>query len=734
MTRIWKFEAARLLVLGARPLRQVSIRAKVMLVPVTALVCFLLYALFSASVAKGNASSLDGFASKTFPVLNRWAMVNVGLVEIQSLYLQAIGDQDEFLVEDAASKAAEVRAQIAAMTELDDAYASEIKRLLATFDVYVARSSEVVTSQLGGEADLVELQAMAAAKEQTYAELRAMFQDFETERGKSFIAALRDASSRASSAATLGLALVIAVALIVALASWLVDYAIRNPIERLREVLQRVAGGDFSATIEVEGRDSIAVMCRDFASLLGNLNAAIGETNAVVAAVARGDFSRRVMADLPGDLAELKVGVNASAQSVARTMDALSRVMGAISCGDFSARMDAAVEGEFRAQVDGAMSDLQQALGALRGTMAAAAQGDFSQRIALPLRGELDELKVMVNGSLGALERAFDDIRATTLALEQGDLTRRARTDFGGALGEVTNSLNSALDNLVGLIREIARTAEEVGAGAGEIAQGNSDLSSRTERQAAALEQSASQLAELLDQMRHAENNSRQTTEVTRQAAERANVGSAVVRRAVEAMDEITRTSTQIGEITGLIDTIAFQTNLLALNAAVEAARAGEQGRGFAVVAAEVRSLAQRTASSAKEIRGLIERAGEQVIKGNMLVNESGQILDEVAGSSRSIAELAAQAAHTARAQAEGLQSINEAMSELEVANQQNSAMVEEVAAASAALSEQSDNLRDAVSRFRMDTGKRMHLACSDGLEQPTSQAGKGVRIMFQSA
>lgn len=702
MFRSFAVSLQTLVAWGGRPMRYLSIRAKVMIVPVAAVLGFLLYALFSVNVAQGNAALLDGFASRTFPVLERLATVNVGLVEVESTFLQAMGDQDEFLVEDAADRAGEIRGVIRELAEVDDSAAVDVESFLAAFDNYVKLSAEAVGSQIRGDLDLSELQELAASKARAYAELRQQLRDFEQARSRGFAEALTGASSRASGAAAIGMVLVLLLAGLVLLASLFVDYAIRGPIESLREVIRRVSTGDFSARVGVEGRDSITAMCEDFSALLASLNAAISESNAVLAAVARGDFDKRVEADLPGDLATLKTGVNDSADSVAYTMAALERVMASISEGDFSARMDSAVKGEFRAKVDGAMRDLQQALQALRTTMTATAQGDFSHRIELPLRGELAELKGAVNDSLAALAMAFGEIRETAGALERGDLTRRAVGEFGGELAVVTASLNSALDTLATLIRGLRLSADEVGAGAAEIAGGNADLSARTERQAAALEESASRLMELLSQMREAEANSRKTMEVTRSTAERAQAGSEVVGKAVGSMAAITQASEQVAQITGLIDSIAFQTNLLALNAAVEAARAGEQGRGFAVVAAEIRSLAQRTATSAKEISTLIAGTVERVREGNKLVTESGSLLQEVAASSRVIAELADAAVLTSRTQAEGLHSVSEAVSELEVSNQQNSALVEEVAAASSALSDQSGALRNAVTRFRL--------------------------------
>jgi methyl-accepting chemotaxis protein len=690
----------RLLGRVVHPLRRISIRAKVMLVPAAALTGFLLYALFSLGVARSNADTLDGFARSTLPVLNSLSQARAEQVEVRSLFTQALGSSDEFLVEDGIAKAAQVTAALDALVEADPAMAPQIDPLRKQWNDYTELARATVMGQISGEVDIAELQADAQKMQAAYTVFSESLATLAGERQTAVTGALAQAATSSNRNALAGIALVILLAVVVILASIAVDLAIRGPIDRLRKVIADVSAGRFSARVEVEGTDAIAMMCRDFQALLANLNAAIGETNAVLGAVAQGDFSRRVAAELPGDLATLKHGVNESADSVARTMAALDEVMDAIARGDFTARMDAGIQGESRAKVDAAMGGLQAALGALRETMARAAAGDFNQRIELDLPGELDELKGSVNSALDSLDAAFGEIGATTAALAEGDLTRRAEGDFQGALADVTRALNQSLDHLQGALQGVASAADQVGSGASEIARGNADLSARTEQQASALEQSAANVVELVNAIGAATENSRETRSITQSAYERSREGAEVVRGAVEAMAAITDATTRIADIIGLIDSIAFQTNLLSLNAAVEAARAGEQGRGFAVVASEVRMLAQRTTQSAKDIRGLIAVARDRVADGNRLVDQSGKALEEMAGSSERIATLAAQASDSLEEQARGLRDVSGSIGQLEDGNLQNSALVEEVAAASASLTDQATHLREAVGRF----------------------------------
>ncbi len=692
-----------LLARAVRPLRQVSIRAKVMLVPGAALLGFVIYAVFSVMLARSNAATLEQFSSRTLPVLSGLADARVEQVEVRALFTQALGDSDEFLVEDALEKSGHVKSGLAALQKANPELKGSLDPVAAKWDTYVRLANDTVTAQINGEIEITQLQEKAKAIQVAYDAFSSSLAQLDRQQQQAFTGALTAASASAQRAAMFGIGLVVVLAVLVILASIAVDQAIRGPIDKLRRVIRDVSAGRFSVTVEAEGKDAIALMCRDFSALLGNLNAAIGETNAVLGAVARGDFSRRVQAELPGDLATLKQGVNAGADSVARTMSALDEVMDAIGRGDFAARMDESVPGESRSKVDGAMSGLQQALGALRTTMASAAAGDFTGRIELDLPGELDDLKRSVNQALGSLDDAFTEIHETTAALASGDLTRRANGEFEGAVADVTEALNSALDHLQDALRGVALAADEVGTGAGEIADGNANLSARTERQAVALESSAASVSQLVSAVQASAENSRQTRQITRSAHERARDGAVVVRGAVGAMASITDATRRIADIIGLIDSIAFQTNLLSLNAAVEAARAGEQGRGFAVVAAEVRTLAQRTTQSAKDIRKLIATAGERVAEGNRLVTESGDSLEQMAGSSEEIATLSAQASDSIEAQARKLQDVSAAISQLEENNLQNSTLVEEVAASSASLSEQAARLRSAVARFRLD-------------------------------
>ncbi|GAB3427218.1 methyl-accepting chemotaxis protein [Massilia solisilvae] len=256
---------------------------------------------------------------------------------------------------------------------------------------------------------------------------------------------------------------------------------------------------------------------------------------------------------------------------------------------------------------------------------------------------------------------------------------------------------------LEGVVRQVRTGTDTINTAAGEIAAGNYELSARTEHQASALEETASSLEELTSTVRQNADNARQANQLALSASEVAQQGGAVVSQAVERMASINAASRNIVEIISVIDGIAFQTNILALNAAVEAARAGEQGRGFAVVAAEVRTLAQRSAAAAKEIKTLIDHSVAQVDSGARLVDQAGATMKDIIESVRRVTDIMGEITAASSEQSAGLEQINKAVVQMDQVTQQNAALVEEAAAASASMQEQAASLARTVGVFQLD-------------------------------
>ncbi len=301
----------------------------------------------------------------------------------------------------------------------------------------------------------------------------------------------------------------------------------------------------------------------------------------------------------------------------------------------------------------------------------------------------------------------IDLIAAETENLRAGecDLTRRLPTMSGG-LGRLCVALNGFVSQLHDLVASVTVNAGEIASAARQISAGNTDLSARTEEQASTLEQTASSMEQFTASVKQNAENTRVASSFAGSAWAAAQRGGKVANEAVERISAANESSRKIGAIVSTIDSIAFQTNILALNAAVEAARAGEQGLGFAVVAAEVRALAQRSATSAREIKALIGNAIEQVDDGAKLVTEAGSAMQEIIVAIEQAASIMNEIATASAEQAVGIEQVNRAVMQMEDVTQQNAALVEEAAAAAESMRDQAEGLTRLVSRFKLDEEK----------------------------
>lgn len=282
-----------------------------------------------------------------------------------------------------------------------------------------------------------------------------------------------------------------------------------------------------------------------------------------------------------------------------------------------------------------------------------------------------------------------------------GDLTLPIQVRPGDS-GSIVLSMQTMQTRLAATIDEIQKSVGDISTATGEIATGNLDLSSRTEQQASSLEETAATMEELTSAVKQNTNNAIQANHLAASASEVALKGGSVVSQVIDTMADINDSSKKIVDIIGVIDGIAFQTNILALNAAVEAARAGEQGRGFAVVATEVRNLAQRSASAAKEIKVLIGDSVEKVTTGSKLVDEAGSTMNEVVASVRRVTDIMSQITEASKEQSTGIAQVNQAITQMDEITQQNAALVEEAAAAAGSLQDQAANLSQVASVFKV--------------------------------
>lgn len=342
--------------------------------------------------------------------------------------------------------------------------------------------------------------------------------------------------------------------------------------------------------------------------------------------------------------------------------------------------------------------------------------GELSSRIELADKhGFFEKLSEGINELSDVIENVFKEVGSTMQSMAEGDLTNRITSDYQGVYLDCKNDINATIDKLSEIFGQVSESANFINNSSQEIAGGNNNLSQRAEQQAANLQETAASMEELTSTVKNNADNAQQANRVANNAGELAEKGGNVVKAAVSAMREINESSNKIADIIGVIDEIAFQTNLLALNASVEAARAGEQGRGFSVVATEVRNLAQRSATAARESKELIQNSVQKVRAGTEYVNETGKALSEIVAGVKKVGEIVAEIAAASVEQSAGIAQVNQAVSQMDEITQQNAALAEEASAASVSMSDLSTNMVELLSFFKLDkkSGERSSVHAS---------------------
>jgi methyl-accepting chemotaxis protein len=337
-----------------------------------------------------------------------------------------------------------------------------------------------------------------------------------------------------------------------------------------------------------------------------------------------------------------------------------------------------------------------------------AASGDFTGKINTENKtGFFLKIAENLNALVNNADKGLNDIARVLGAIAKGDLTEKITEDYTGTFADLKNYCNETTESLTIMMSDIRTAAETIFTAASEIAQGNANLSSRTEQQAANLEETASSMEELTSTVKLNADNAKQANVLAEKASTVAVDGGSLIQQVVTTMSDINQSARKISDIIGVIDGIAFQTNILALNAAVEAARAGDQGRGFAVVASEVRTLAQRSANAAKDIKALINDSVEKIESGNSLVNKSGETMQDIVNSIKRVNDIMSEIAAASNEQSVGIEEVSTAVSQMDEMTQQNAALVEEAAAAAESMQSQADQLTRNVAQFKLSNNQQ---------------------------
>ena len=488
--------------------------------------------------------------------------------------------------------------------------------------------------------------------------------------------------------------------------AWFFARAIANAVGEAVRVANDVSAGKLDGKIDTSRQDEVGQLLTAMQRMQTQVQSVIAAQSEMAARHDEGQISYRMDdSAFPGEYGRMVRDTNTLvAAHIAVKMRAVG-IMRRYADGDLSEDMDR-LPGEkafITETLDACKATLSAINGEIKRLAMAASAGDFSQR------GDVDKYRHDFRDMVGGLNHLMEttdgnlaEVSELLKAIARGDLTARMEGDFHGVFASMRDDANATVAQLTDIVGRIQEASGSINTAAGEIASGNLDLSRRTEQQAANLEETAASMEELTSTVRQNAESARQANQLSIGAASVASQGGEVVGKVVTTMRDIEHSSKKIADIISVIDGIAFQTNILALNAAVEAARAGEQGRGFAVVASEVRTLAQRSANAAKEIKGLIETSVDKVADGSKLVNQAGATMGEIVASVQRVTDIMAEISAASQEQSAGIEQVNQTITQMDETTQQNAALVEEASAAARSMEEQAQALSESVSVFKL--------------------------------
>jgi len=464
--------------------------------------------------------------------------------------------------------------------------------------------------------------------------------------------------------------------------------------------------GDLSIRITSTATDEAGRVLAAFQGVVDLLNDFIEAQKEVARQHAQGWIEYSIPADrFPGVFGKIAADKNDLVHSHIRTKMRLAELIRKYADGDLTEDMDRlpGMEAKITDSMDTAKRNLRGISHEIRTLVEAAASGDLTVRgDSARYQYEFRDMVIGLNRLMEINTQGIQDVMVVLAALARGDLTQKMEGDFHGMFAQLRDDANTTVEQLTNIVDQIKEASDQITSGSREIAEGNSNLADRTKQQAMALKETATSMEELTSTVRQNAENAKQANQLAIGAADVASKGGRVVGEVVTTMASINESSKKIVDIIAVIDGIAFQTNILALNAAVEAARAGEQGRGFAVVAAEVRSLAQRSAGAAKEIKALISDSVDRVETGTQLVEQAGRTMDEIVTSVKRVTDIMSEISAASQEQSHGIEQVTQTITQMDEVTQQNAALVEEASTSARAMDDQAGGLAQSVSIFTL--------------------------------